>query len=189
MDQTALHLAGLLLKVRTTVLFLWWWKFSRLWWFIVLWNIVLKGSMLYCIALWLLFAEESDSDSDQDDDDDDDDPYMYYMYFSGKLLSIAKQSQRSSYTWLIPNQKTNLACKKQVNTVPKKLPDRKVFQAIVTRYSLMDKNFKNHLWSIFWAVIEHDGFVFFFKFFKSMQQAVYYRSLAVVREKGTPIHV
>ena len=39
--------------------------------------------MLYCIALWLLFAEESDSDSDQDDDDDDDDPYMYYMYFSG----------------------------------------------------------------------------------------------------------
>ena len=45
--------------------------------------------MLYCIALWLLFAEESDSDSDQDDDDDD--PYMYYMYISGKLLSIAKQ--------------------------------------------------------------------------------------------------
>ena len=38
--------------------------------------------MLYCIAFWLLFAEESDSDSDQDDDDDDD-PYMYYMYFSG----------------------------------------------------------------------------------------------------------
>ena len=53
--------------------------------------------MLYCIAFWLLFAEESDSDSDQDDDDDDD-PYMYYMYFSGKLLSIAKQSQKSSYT-------------------------------------------------------------------------------------------
>ena len=35
--------------------------------------------MLYCIALWLLFAEESDSDSDQDDDDDD--PYMYYSTF------------------------------------------------------------------------------------------------------------
>ena len=67
--------------------------------------------MQYCIAFWLLFAEESDSDSDQDDDDDDDDPYMYYMYFSGKLLSIAKQSQRSSYAWLIPNQNKNLACK------------------------------------------------------------------------------